>query len=96
MRLQDFLDEEGLELDDVRWYLAEQTADRLLNLQEDRYELIRLVWSGQLERELRDPADRFLADIDSRVADGSIDEAMLHRTIAEIAASKQRRNRAGM
>ena len=46
------LEEYNLELDDVRWYCAALLAERLLSYKDNKKDLIRFIWSGELEGEL--------------------------------------------
>lgn len=93
VNFQQLLDEQAFEHDDIRWYRAEQIADELITLSENRDELTRRIWSGELERTLRSLADTFVRDIQDGFERGLIDESDMHRLIAEIAAAKKRRNR---
>ena len=93
MNFQQLLDDQALEHDDIRWYRAEQIADELVTLSEDRDEITRRIWSGELERALRSLADTFVRDTQDGFERGLIDESDMHRIIAEISAAKKRRNR---
>lgn len=87
------LEEEALEHDDIRWYRAEQLTDELVTLSEQREEIIRRIWSGELERTLRSLADTFVSDIQDGYDRGLLDDTDLLRIISEISESKKRRNK---
>ena len=93
VNFQQLLDDQALEHDDIRWYRSEQIADELITLGENRDEITRRIWSGELERTLRSFADTFVRDIQDGFDRGIIDESDMHRLVAEISASKKRRNR---
>ncbi|MFP4510436.1 MAG: hypothetical protein ACLFNQ_09925 [Spirochaetaceae bacterium] len=93
MKLTELLEEQGLELDDVRWYCAEQNAERLLTLGETKNDLVHAIWSGRVEKDLRDLGERFTEQVDQDYQKNLIDESDLHRYVQEIMNSRKRRNR---
>lgn len=93
MRVRDLLAAEGLELDDVRWYLASDLAGRLLEYRSRRQELARLIWSGRLEAELYHAEERFLDELQGKVEDRTIDEPALRSILADIANARRGRRR---
>ncbi len=93
MGIQDLLDEHNLEIDDVRWYLAREQADRLLSYKDHPAELAHLLWSGELEADLYEMEDRFLADLQEKLDRGQTDEAQAHQIVREIAGSAEKRRR---
>ena len=91
MTVAHLLDQSGLDIDDIRWYLATIIASRLLEHRARPAELVRLIWSGKLEAELYDAEERFVRDLQGRMDAGSMDEAALREVMREIAAEKRRR-----
>lgn len=91
MKIRDLLQEYDLEIDDVRWYLAAMEAELLLSYRENKRELIRLIWSGSLEGDLYDMEERFLAELQSRLEQGSRDEIQVRAILKEIIASREKR-----
>lgn len=93
MRIQELLDEHNLAIDDVRWYLAREQADRLLSYKDHPDELAHLMWSGELESDLYEMEERFLADLQEKLDRGQTDEAQAHQIVREIARSAEKRRR---
>ncbi len=93
MNFTELLEEQGLELDDVRWYCAEQYADQILTLGEQKGDLIHAVWSGRVESELRNLGEVFIDQVDQDFRKNLIDESDLHRYVQDIMNSRKRRNR---
>ncbi|MFO7781732.1 MAG: hypothetical protein R6W94_08905 [Spirochaetia bacterium] len=93
MRIQDLLDEHEIAIDDVRWYLAREQADRLLAYKDHPDELAHLLWSGELEADLYEMEERFLADMQEKLDHGQTDEAQAHQIVREIARSAEKRRR---
>jgi hypothetical protein len=93
MTIDELLDEHGLAIDDVRWYLAREQADRLLSYKDHPEELAHLLWSGELEADLYNMEERFLAELAERLSRGRTDEAQVHQIVGEIARAAERRRR---
>lgn len=91
MKVSDLLAERGLELDDVRWYLATVLAGRLLEHRGRPQELVRLIWSGKLEAELYNAEERYLGELQRRIDAGTMDEHALREIVREVATEKRRR-----
>ena len=86
MKAEDMLEEYGLGIDDMRWYLARRQAERLLEYQDQPQQLAELIASGRLEADLYRMEERYLEDLDEKIATGRFDEAELRRILAEVAA----------
>ena len=73
-KVRELMRELDLEIDDIRWYLAAQQAERLLQYRGKLAELSRLIWSGALEQELYNMEERFVEqlqrDLDQGLKDG--------------------------
>lgn len=91
MRIAELLRELGLEIDDIRWHLALQQADRLLQYRHRRTELARLIWSGRLEAELYEMAERFVAELQAKLERGTRDEAQVRAQLREALAERRAR-----
>jgi len=89
--IQKSLDDAGLDLNDVRWYLAVETALVLQSKNNEPQDLIREIWSGELEARLYRMEEKWLDDLASRNKGEGCEEAQLNEYIAEIRASKRRR-----
>lgn len=94
MRIAELLRELDLEIDDVRWYLAQAQADRLLQYKQRRRELAHLIWSGKLEAELYEMEERFLHELQAKLDRGTRDEAQVRALLREVVAERARRREA--
>ena len=86
LKAEDMLEEYGLGIDDMRWYLARRQAERLLEYQDQPQQLAELIASGRLEADLYRMEERYLKELDEKIATGRFDEAELRRILAEVAA----------
>ena len=91
MQVKELLAEYGLEIDDIRWYLAGLQAERLLAYAKKKHELTQLLWSGKLEAELYHMDERFLDEVQEKLSLRIIDEAEVRKTLSEIREAKRRR-----
>lgn len=87
------LDEQALELDDVRWYCAEQLASEFISLSDRRDEITRRIWSGELERTLRSLDESYIRRVEDEYERRLLDDTDLNRIVNEILSAKKRRNR---
>jgi hypothetical protein len=91
MKVTEILAEHGLEIDDVRWYLAALLSTRLLAYRDEPAELTRLIWSGKLEADLYDAEERFLRELDRKLDSSRADEHTVTEIVREIEREKKRR-----
>lgn len=91
MRVSEVLAEHGLEIDDIRWYIAALLAGRLLEYRGRQEELTRLIWSGKLEAELYHAEERYLDELQRKVDAGMVDEHALREVAREVSTAKRRR-----
>jgi hypothetical protein len=91
MKVSELLAEHGIEIDDVRWYLAAQLATRLLEHRNRQAELTRFIWSGALEAELYHAEERFVEELQRKADAGATDEPALREILREIVMEKRRR-----
>ena len=96
MKIAALLEELDLSIDDIRWYLALQETDRLLQLKDRPQELTRLLWSGALEKDLYDMEERFLAELERELTRGRRDEAAVREHLRRVAAARGRRYAAAL
>jgi len=90
-RVRELMRELDLEIDDIRWYLAAQQAERLLQYRGKLAELSRLIWSGELEKELYDMEERFLEQLQRDQDQGLRDEVGLREILGKAAAARSAR-----
>ena len=95
VKISEMMQEYDLEIDDIRWYLACLQADRLLGYRDKKRELIRLIWSGELEGALYDMEERFLGELQSRLDQGTQDEVQVRRVLREVVSYREKRYTAG-
>ena len=91
MKVTEMMKEFDLGIDDVRWHLAAEQAERLLQYRERPYELTRLVWSGSLEGELYDMEERFLQALQEELDRRLRDPASVRALLRKVAESRQKR-----
>lgn len=85
------MQEYDLEIDDVRWYLACLQADRLLGHRNKKRDLVRLIWSGELEGALYDMEERFLGELQARLDGGTRDEIQVRGVLREVVSCREKR-----
>ena len=93
MSIEEIMEEYNLTIDDIRYYRAFQLAQRLLTYRENPHGLARFLWSGELESELYNMADRFVEEKREELRRNLTDEAQLREMLGEAAQVKKRRPR---
>jgi hypothetical protein len=88
VKIAALMKELDLEIDDLRWYLAAQHSERLLQYRDRPDDLARLIWSGVLERELYDMEERLVEELQRDLDRGLRDEAGVREILAKAAASR--------
>ena len=91
MTAQDLIAEHDLELDDLRWYLALEQAERLLEYRDSPLDLAKLLWSGRLEADLYRMEDRFVESLEEKLSRGQYDEVEAHRILSSVVVAKEQR-----
>ena len=91
MNIKKLLAEFELEIDDVRWYLSNNLADRLLTYVDRRKDLVTLIWSGKLEADFYRMDERFLEELQEKIDIKMMDEAGVRKIFSEILAAKKLR-----
>jgi hypothetical protein len=93
MTVEAIMEEYDLTIDDLRYYLSFELAESLLTYREDPHGLARLIWSGKLESELYNMADRYIEEKKEELSRDLIDEARLRETFREaLRVRKERRS----
>ncbi len=85
--------EHGVEIDDIRWYLAHEEALRVLTYRDNPVELAELIHSGRLEADWYRMEERFVEELQEKIDTRIIDEAEVYKTIGRIEAAKRSGNR---
>ncbi len=85
------MEEYDVEIDDVRWYLSVLRAEEVLSHYQEPKILIRMIWDKSLEDSLYNMEERYLADLDRELLDGSADEVKIRQIFSEIKAARRRR-----
>ena len=93
MTLLETFEAEGIEIDDIRWYLAIQEAARLLTYSEEADSLAKIIHSGKLEADWYRMEDRFIEDLDEKLEQRLTDKSEIQKIIGEIEFSRSMRDR---
>ena len=91
MSVNDLFKEYGLEIDDIRWYLSQQKAAKLLQYNEKKEELAQLIWSKGLEDELYNMEESFIEDLQDQLERNLIDESHIREICLESLNFKRKR-----
>jgi len=87
--------EYNLEIDDIRWFLSNREAERLLSFPQDRKELIRYIWSGELENNLYNMEEKYIENLQEQMDRNITDESDVRDFLkeAELAAHKRKQQK---
>jgi predicted transcriptional regulator len=93
MTITELMKEYNLEIDDIRWYLSIIEAEKLLNFPQDRKELIRYIWSGELADNLYNMEEAYLNSLQEQMDRNITDESNIRDFFkeAELASLKRKR-----
>ncbi|MBI9098192.1 MAG: hypothetical protein JEY91_06925 [Spirochaetaceae bacterium] len=93
MTVNELMKEYNLEIDDIRWYLSIIEAEKLLNFPQDRKELIRYIWSGELADNLYNMEENYLNALQDQMDRNITDESNIRDFFkdAEILSRKRKR-----
>jgi len=89
--IEALMDEYNLEIDDIRWYLSHYLTGKIQNMLFDENDVIRYIWSGEMENFLYNMEERFLEDLKEQIAAKKMDEAQLRLTFQEMSVLKRKR-----
>ena len=90
-RVQKIIDEYGLDLDDVRWYLSVLMSEKLASFQPEPLRLIEYIWSGRLADELFNLEERYLEELEANWDSGKTYEARVREFLMETRSARRRR-----
>lgn len=93
MTIDELMREYDLGIDDIRYYRAYRIAESLLTYQEQPHALARRIWSGELEGEINNMADRYLEELSDERSRSLLDEAQLREIMGEARKLKRERRR---
>jgi len=93
VKIADLMKELDLQIDDIRWLLSLQQAERLLQYKDRPAELARLIWSGALEQELYNMEERLVEQLQRDLDQGLRDETGVREILAKAAAARFERYR---
>ncbi|WP_319561073.1 hypothetical protein [Marispirochaeta sp.] len=93
VNIRELLKEYDLEIDDLRWYLSMQMAERLLTYREDPRLLTELIWRGTLGDELYDMEERFLRESQEQMDRGVLDETRVREQLNQALRARRLRRR---
>ena len=91
MLVSELLEEYGLEIDDIRWFLSNRKAGELLELKEKPVELAKFIWSKGLEDSLYNMEERFIEDLQDEYDRKLVDEPYLRELCLEALSLKRKR-----
>ena len=91
MSIMELLKEYGLEIDDVRWYLSKIMAQRLLSYNGSPGELIKFIWSGELNDQLYNMEERYLQELQDQIDENTLDESHVRDMLSEMDAERRKR-----
>ncbi|MDA3851457.1 MAG: hypothetical protein PF447_09310, partial [Spirochaetaceae bacterium] len=77
--------------DDVRWYLSHYLVQKIQSLLFDPNEVVRYIWSGEMEGFLYNMEENFLNDLEDQHHRNIIDETNIRSTFQEILVLKKKR-----
>ena len=93
MTLMKTFEAEGIEIDDIRWYLAIQEAARLLTYTNEADSLAKIIHSGKLEADWYRMEERFVEDLEAKLEQRRMDKSEIHKLICEIENARSKRER---
>ena len=85
------LEEYGLEIDDVRYYLSYEKAVSLLTYKDDPEALALKIWKGSLADDLYDMEEKYLQSLEENLSRRHADESAIREQLSEAAALKTKR-----
>lgn len=89
--VKELLNEYNLEIDDIRWYLSFLYHQKLLSYQHTPEELIKYIWSGELEASLYNMEEQYLNDLEEQLERNVIDESTIRDNFSQAALLKNNR-----
>ena len=93
MTLLESFEADGIEIDDIRWYLAIQEASRILTYQDDAPSLAKIIHSGKLEADWYRMEERFIEELEEKLQKHLTDKSEIRKIVGEIEAARSARDR---
>ncbi len=91
MNIQELLKEYNLEIDDVRWYLSNIMTERLLSNSNNPDEIIRYIWSGELNDELYNMEERYIQQLQDQKDENTLDESHIRDIMNDMDMMRRKR-----
>lgn len=91
MNIEDLMKEYALETNDIRWFLSDRLAFRMLEFGNDQESLTKLIESGNLEVELYNMEEKYLLELQDLEDRGKLDEVNIREIFNEVMILKQKR-----
>ncbi|MBN1648949.1 MAG: hypothetical protein JW874_13020 [Spirochaetales bacterium] len=91
MITEELMDEYGLELNDVRWYLCSQLSYKICEMVTAPDTITAYLWSGELEAQLYNIEERYLQSLQEEFDRSLKTETELREIFSEIYAKRDRK-----
>lgn len=91
MTVKDLLIEYNLEIDDVRWYMANYMTQKLLSYHREPELMAKYIWSGELESDFYNMEEKLLADLQDQLDRNVTDESLLRDLMSEMDFLRKKR-----
>lgn len=92
LTIQKLLNEYGLEIDDIRWYLSDVMTFRLLSHVPTPSDLTKFIWSGQLSDELYNMEERYLTELQDQMDEKTLDESHVRDILKDMEIARRKRH----
>ncbi len=86
--VKSLMEEYNIDLDDIRWYLSDSIARRIISMEKLPEELTRYIWSGKLDSDIFNMEERYIMELEDLLERNLIDESAIREYFAEISALK--------
>lgn len=91
MIIDELMEEYGLDLNDVRWYLCSQIANNIVNMAKIVDDITAYLWSGKIESELYNIEELYLENLKKDLKDDVKTETEIRDIFAQIFAVRDRK-----
>lgn len=91
MIIKDLMKEYSIELNDVRWYLANNLAFSINEMVEEQDELLKYIESGKLEVDLYNMEENYIVELQDLSDRNKIDEVNIREIFSNIVILKRKR-----
>ena len=86
--IEQLMDEYGLSMNDIRWYLCSQITYGILELTKTPDEITAYFWSGKLEVDLYNIEERYIADLQEELEKSIKTEAEIRDIFSTVIARR--------